>query len=219
MFRTCFVATNLVTSPEFQPNRCATMLRLFEQTRNGYVATRWILLSSTAESSATSGYVVVPERSGQSEAWAARNVERTGKKRSFVSNSGFNRCSMSHHVNMNFSSIYMNFILCILFIFRCIFLISFYGKLLWSFIYVFIYCVGAGITTLMSISDVLDPYFFCQTMEKTRSEKEKMDGEVFFSARVGIFPFIDNMIKVYFPYLYLDLACKQLCFPPRKKYK
>ena len=64
------------------------------RTRNGYVATRFILLSSTAESSATSGYVVVPERFGQSEARASRNVERTKKKPSFVLSSGFNRCSM-----------------------------------------------------------------------------------------------------------------------------
>ena len=50
------------------------MLCHFGRRRNGYVATRFILLSNSAESSATSGYVVVPERSGQSEAWASRNV-------------------------------------------------------------------------------------------------------------------------------------------------
>ena len=38
------------------------MLCHFGRTGNGYVATRFIPLSSTAESSATSGYVVVPER-------------------------------------------------------------------------------------------------------------------------------------------------------------
>ena len=42
-----------------------------------YVATRFILFSSTAESSATSGYVVAPERSCENEAWADRNVQRT----------------------------------------------------------------------------------------------------------------------------------------------
>ena len=45
-------------------------------------------------SSATGGYVVVPERSGQSEALAGRNVQRTKKKPCFVPNSEFNRCSM-----------------------------------------------------------------------------------------------------------------------------
>ena len=75
MFRMCSVVTNLVTSLEIQPIRCATMLCHFGRTRNGYVSTRFILLSRTAESSATSGYVVVPERFGQSEARASRNVE------------------------------------------------------------------------------------------------------------------------------------------------
>ena len=52
------------------------MLFHFGRTRNVYVATRIILLASTAETRATSGYVAATERSGQSEAWAGRNVER-----------------------------------------------------------------------------------------------------------------------------------------------
>ena len=56
------------------------MLFHFGRTRNVYVATRIILLGSTAESSATRGYVIAPERSGQIEAWASRNVERVSKK-------------------------------------------------------------------------------------------------------------------------------------------
>ena len=76
----CSVVTNLVTSLEFQPVRCATTLFHFGRTRNVYVATRIILLSRTADSSASSGYVVAPERSGQSEAWAGRNEERVRKK-------------------------------------------------------------------------------------------------------------------------------------------
>ena len=75
----CSVVTNLVTLLKFQPIRCATTLSHFGRTRNGYVATRFILFSSTAESSATSGYVVASERSGQSEAWAGRGVERARK--------------------------------------------------------------------------------------------------------------------------------------------
>ena len=68
LFRMCSVVTNLVTSLEFQPIRYATMLFHYGRTRNVYVATRIILLSSTAESRATGGYVVATERSGQSEA-------------------------------------------------------------------------------------------------------------------------------------------------------
>ena len=62
------VVTDLVTSLAFQPVRCATMMFKFGRTRNGYVTTRFILLKSTAQNSAISGYVVAPERSAQSEA-------------------------------------------------------------------------------------------------------------------------------------------------------
>ena len=86
----CSVVTNLVTSLEFQPIRCATTPFHFGRARNVYVNTRIILLSSTAEGSATSGYVAATERSGQSEDWVGRNVERARKYASFVPNSGFN---------------------------------------------------------------------------------------------------------------------------------
>ena len=60
------------------------MLCHFGQTRNDYVATYFILFSSTAVSSATSGYVVVLEHFGQNEEPACSNEERTRKKPSFV---------------------------------------------------------------------------------------------------------------------------------------
>ena len=44
-----------------------------------------------------------------------------------------------------------------------------------------------------------------------------MDGKVFIPRQSRhLFPLINNMIKVLFPCLYFDPACKQLCFPPRK---
>ena len=82
----CSVLTNLVTSLEFRPIRCATMLCRFGRTKNGYVVTQLNLLSSTSESSTTNGYVVVPERFGQSEARASRTEERAEEKPSFVPN-------------------------------------------------------------------------------------------------------------------------------------
>ena len=57
----CPAATNLLTLLEIDPIRCAFTLCQFGRTRNGYVATHFFLPSSTAESSATSGYVVFPE--------------------------------------------------------------------------------------------------------------------------------------------------------------
>ena len=52
----------------------------------------------------------------------------------------------------------------------------------------------------MSISDGSDRTFFCRKMEKSRSEKEEMDGKVFIS-RQSRHPFflINTMIKVLFP--------------------
>ena len=77
LFCMCSVATNLVTSLEVKPIRCATTLCFLGRTRNCHAATDCNILSSTAESSATSGYVVVPERPGQTDARAGRNVEWT----------------------------------------------------------------------------------------------------------------------------------------------
>ena len=74
------LVTNLVTSLEFHPIRCATTLFHFGRSRNVYIATRIFLLSSTAESSTTSGYVAATERSGQGEVWAGRNVEWAKKQ-------------------------------------------------------------------------------------------------------------------------------------------
>ena len=84
LLRTRYDATDLVTSQNFQPIRCAFTLFHFGRTRDVSVATRIILFTSTAESSATSGYVVATERSGQSEAWVSKNVEGTKEKPSFV---------------------------------------------------------------------------------------------------------------------------------------
>ena len=50
-----------------------------------------------------------------------------------------------------------------------------------QFFYVLIFCVGARISTLMSASDWSDPYIFRWKMEKTRSVKEEMEGELFIS--------------------------------------
>ena len=76
LLRTRSVATGLVTSQKFQPIRCAFMLCQFGRTRNVYVATRFILLSSTAESSATGSYVAVPEHFLQNDEPSVNNVER-----------------------------------------------------------------------------------------------------------------------------------------------
>ena len=78
---------------------------------------------------------------------------------------------------------------------------SSYGKSFWSFVYVIIYCVGAGIITLISISDWSDPWIFRRKMQKTRSVKEEMEGKLFISRQSRHISFVFIMIKV------LSLLC------------
>ena len=80
-------------------------------------------------------------------------------------------------------------------------ILSLYGKSFWSFVYVTIYCVGAEMSTLISISDWSDPYIFRRKMEKTRSVKEEMEGKLFISRQSPHISFVIIMIKVLFPTL------------------
>ena len=90
--------------------------------------------------------------------------------------------------------------------------IPLYGKPVWSFVFVIMYCVGAGIVSLMSFSDGVDPYFLRRNMEKTRSMKEEMDGEVFISSQSRHFCLINNMIKVLFPICTLNWRVNNYVF-------
>ena len=58
---------------------------------------------------------------------------------------------------------------------------EYFLDLLFMLLFIVIYCAGAEITTLMSISEKLDPYILRRKMEKTRSVNEQKDGEVFIS--------------------------------------
>ena len=185
-----------MTSLEFQPIRCATTLFHFGRPRDVYVATRIILLSSTAEGSATSGYVATTEHSGQCEAWAGRNVERLGFTPSLFQTVVLINAACNHE---SFETINLNFPYFKFFPTLLLYLFPVW-KYFWSFVYVIINYVGAGITTLMSISEGSDRTFFCRKMERTQSVREKMDGRVFIS-RQSRYPFslINNMIRVLFP--------------------
>ena len=70
--------------------------------------------------------------------------------------------------------------------------------------------------TLISISDGLAPFIFCRKTERTHPMREAMDGKVVYFLPESAFRlWCFNNVST-FPYLYLDLACKQLCFPPRR---
>ena len=60
--------------------------------------------------------------------------------------------------------------------------------------------VGAGINTLMSISDGLEPSFFCRKMEKARPMREEMDGKVaYFPPESALLPLMLYLSTVFFP--------------------
>ena len=88
-----------------------------------------------------------------------------------------------------------------------------------SIIFFKTYCVSAGISALISISDGLGPYIFHGKKVKTRLIREEMDQKVLISGQKWHYLFVDNIIQVLFPTFYFDLACKQLCFPPNKYYR
>ena len=93
LLRTCSFATNLVTPLEYNPIHTATMLCGFGQTRNGSVVNHF---SSTSTNSATSGYVLLPERVGQNEEPASQNEERTRNKHRSAPKTFLNDAQWNH---------------------------------------------------------------------------------------------------------------------------
>ena len=95
----------------------------------------------------------------------------------------------------------------------------FINFLLWKtsfiFVYVIIYYVGAGITTLMSISDGWDPYIFLSKDGKV-AVPEGRNGRK--GARVGISPLIYNMIKVLSLFVPWS-GVQTIMFPANERYK
>ena len=60
--------------------------------------------------------------------------------------------------------------------------------------------VGAGINTLMSISDGLGPSIFCREMEKARPMREEMEGRVvYFPPESALLPLMLYFSTVPFP--------------------
>ena len=79
--------------------------------------------------------------------------------------------------------------------------------------------VGAGINTLMSISDGLGPSIFCRKMEEARPMREEMDGRVvYFPPESALLPLMLYLSTVIF-LIVLWLGVQTIMFPARKKYK
>ena len=75
--------------------------------------------------------------------------------------------------------------------------------------------VGARIRTSMFVSDGLGPYIDGKDSAYDRSNGWK---SVYFAPELA-FSLSSYFDLITFPILYLDLECKRLSFPPRKKYK
>ena len=109
------------------------------------------------------------------------------------------------------SVFYLNLVHFLMFIFAI--------EIFFDLLFIVLFFFGAGKGTLMSISDGLDPYTFRRKMEKTGSIEEEMVRKLFISRQSRHISFVNFLIKVLLPILYLVLVCKQFCFPPRKRYK
>ena len=84
-----------------------------------------------------------------------------------------------------------------------------------------IYFVGAGISTLMSFCDGLDPCILLSKDRRTRSTKEEMEGKVFISRHSWHFSFVNIVIEVLCPICTLNwrvnnYACGQGKFLKRE---
>ena len=93
------------------------------------------------------------------------------------------RNGITKHVNMIFYEYFSLFHSVLLHIL----ILPSYEIFFWPVVNVIIYCVGAGISTLVSFSDGLDPYIFRGKLEKMRSLNKKWIERCLFPARVGIF--------------------------------
>ena len=79
--------------------------------------------------------------------------------------------------------------------------------------------VGAGINTLMSISDGLGPSIFCRKMEKARPMREEMDEKVvYFPPESALLPLMLYFSTVLFPICTLTWRVNNYV-SSRKKYK
>ena len=88
-----------------------------------------------------------------------------------------------------------------------------------DFVYTNISCVRAGISTFMSISDERGPSIFLSKDGKNVAYEGRNGCEGVYFPPESAFFLYSYYKRSAFPYLYLNLACKQLYFQARKNYK
>ena len=86
--------------------------------------------------------------------------------------------------------------------------------------YTFLVCkqnVGAGINTLISVTEGLDPSIFCRKMEKARLMREEMDGKVVYFPPESAFPLLcSHFLRVLFPICTLTWLVNNYVFRQEK---
>ena len=191
LFRTRAVATNFVTSPKNAFGLlCCYAVIFSNQRQSSSVFNRF----HSDSSSATSEHGTNPQRPSRNEEYSSRNEERN----SYTPSSGPNVIQMERSKitckkwNHNFSQ--HSYSIC-----RTLLLVSKNWKSSNLFVYTIFYRVGAGVSTLKSISDELGSFIFHRTMKKTQPMWEEKDGKVFLHRQTWHSPFIVNIIKVLFP--------------------
>ena len=176
LFRTCSVATDLVTSHQFQSSLCYYAVPFLLA---NYGATPYPLNFTpiAALLQAVQQAITEPFRNGLVETrnWTVKTSRNhnTGPK--------WSKMMMEYGLsarNLNFVLFYA--------IKPIIIFISQFLKSVWSFVYIIIYSVGAGISTFMSISDGLGAYFSRRKLERRGLWGKKWMERCLFAARVGI---------------------------------
>ena len=201
LFRTCSIATNPVTSFEFHSDLCLYAVPFLFNC--GTVPYSLFLISIAALLQA-----VLPE-----------NTEpflnnRVGNEEQNIINVS-KRCAVKLYVNFSMKPWIPCIISCNL---KILLVVSCYGKTV-DLLFVIIFTVSARKRAFSCpfLTDQARPFSAKKWIR--RGLWGKMDEKVFISRQSWPFPFVVDIIKVIFPILYLDLACKQISFSSRKRYK
>ena len=98
-------------------------------------------------------------------------------------------------------------------------LLPYYGKFFDLCLYYYLLCWRGNKHFDVHFWRIKLVFFLSKDGKDATYERRNGWKSVFFPPETASFVFEVNMIEIFFPYLYLDLECEQLCFPPRKRCK
>ena len=175
LFRTCSIGTDLVTSLQFHSNLCyydVAFLANYGTIPCSLIFTPIAVLLQAVLQMNTEPFRNGPVKTRNRTIRTSRKPSTCPKWSEMMAKYVFWACNMNFCNNLCNQTKYY----------------CYFPKIgnVWFFVYIILYCVGAGISTLMSISDGLGCYF-CVERWKRRSVWGKKRMERCFPARVGIF--------------------------------